>query len=142
MVRFVEDFIKEEPSADQITRIGMDTSKRFFQLHGVDAEGRPALRRQLTRAQLLPFFEKLAPTLVAMEACGAAHPWARAAPRRSGRYRPGERRRRESACGASGSVVEALGSFFLASSLACFAARDLRSASSRSSAARALPARS
>jgi transposase len=36
------------------------------------------LRRQLTRAQVLPFFEKLAPTLVAMEACGAAHHWARA----------------------------------------------------------------
>jgi transposase len=48
----------------------VDTSKRFFQLHGVDAEDRPALRRQLTRAQALPFFEKLAPTLVAMEACG------------------------------------------------------------------------
>ena len=37
MMRFVEDFIREEPSVDQITRIGMDTSKRFFQLHGVDA---------------------------------------------------------------------------------------------------------
>jgi hypothetical protein len=46
MMRFVEDFIKEEPSVDQIARIGMDTPKRFFQLHGVDAEGRPALRRQ------------------------------------------------------------------------------------------------
>ena len=33
---------------DQIIRIGMDTSKRFFQLHGVDGEGRPVLRRQLT----------------------------------------------------------------------------------------------
>ena len=55
---------------DQIIRIGMDTSKRFFQLHGVDGEGRPVLRRQLTRAQVLPFFEKLAPTFVAMEACG------------------------------------------------------------------------
>ncbi len=62
---------------DQIIRIGMDTSKRFFQLHGVDGEGRPVLRRQLTRAQVLPFFEKLAPTFVAMEACGAAHHWAR-----------------------------------------------------------------
>jgi transposase len=70
MMRFVEDFIREEPSVDQITRIGMDTSKRFFQLHGVDAEDRPALRRQLRRAQVLPFFEKLAPTLVAIEACG------------------------------------------------------------------------
>jgi hypothetical protein len=42
---------------------------------------------------------------------------------------------------ASGSLVEALGAFFLASSLTCLAARALRSASSRSSAARALAAR-
>ena len=62
---------------DQITRIGMDTSKRFFQLHGVDAAEKPVLRRQLTRSQVLKFFEKLAPTRVAMEACGAGHHWAR-----------------------------------------------------------------
>ena len=77
MMRFVEDFIKVEPSVDQITRIGMDTSKRFFQRHGVDGEERPALRRRMTRAQVAPFFEKLPPTLVAAEACGAAHHWAR-----------------------------------------------------------------
>ena len=77
MMRFVEDFIREEPSMDQITRIGVDTSKRLFQLHGVDSEDRPVLRRQLTRTRVLPLFEKLAPTLVAMEACGAGHHWAR-----------------------------------------------------------------
>ena len=43
---------------------------------------------------------------------------------------------------ASGSLVEAFGPFFFASSLTCLAARALRSASSRSSAARALAARS
>jgi hypothetical protein len=36
-----------------------------------------ALRRQLTRAQVLPFFERLPATVVAMEACGAGHHWAR-----------------------------------------------------------------
>jgi transposase len=55
----------------------MDTSKRFFQLHGVDAREQPILRKQLTRAALVPFFEKLAPSVVAMEACGASHHWAR-----------------------------------------------------------------
>ncbi len=44
---------------EKVTRIGMDTSKRFFQLHGVDANEQVALRRQLTRAQALPFFERL-----------------------------------------------------------------------------------
>ena len=62
---------------DQIIRIGMDTSKRFFQLHGVDAAERPVLRRKLTRDQVSTFFGKLAPTLVVMEACGASHHWAR-----------------------------------------------------------------
>ncbi len=37
---------------DQITLIGMDTSNRFFQLHGVDAAEKPVLRRQLTRSQV------------------------------------------------------------------------------------------
>ena len=62
---------------EQVIRIGMDTSKRFFQLHGVDGHDRPVLRRQLTRAQVLRFFKKLPATMVAMEACGAAHHWAR-----------------------------------------------------------------
>ena len=62
---------------NQITRIGMDTSKHFFQLHGVDAAERPVLRRQLRRNQVLAFFAKLPPAVIGMEACGAAHYWAR-----------------------------------------------------------------
>jgi len=55
----------------------MDTSKHFFQLHGVDASERPVLRRKLRRNELLTFFAKLPPTVIGMEACGAAHYWAR-----------------------------------------------------------------
>lgn len=62
---------------DQIIRIGMDTSKNFFQLHGVDASERPTLRRKLRRNDLLAFFVKQPPTVIGMEACGAAHYWAR-----------------------------------------------------------------
>jgi transposase len=62
---------------DQIIRIGMDTSKHFFQLHGVDAAERVVLRRKLRRNQVLAFFAKLPPTVVGMEACGAGHYWAR-----------------------------------------------------------------
>jgi transposase len=61
----------------QIIRIGMDTSKHFFQLHGVDAAEEPVLRRKLRRHQVLAFFAKLPPTVVGMEACGAGHYWAR-----------------------------------------------------------------
>ena len=62
---------------DQIIRIGMDTSKHFFQLHGVDAAERPVLRRKLRRNDVLAFFAKLPPTMIGMEACGASHFWAR-----------------------------------------------------------------
>jgi transposase len=58
-------------------RIGVDTSKRVFQLHGVDADEKPVLHKKLRRRHVLGFFAKLAPTKVGMEACGAAHYWAR-----------------------------------------------------------------
>jgi transposase len=60
-----------------ITRIGIDTSKSVFQLHGVDEREQVALRRKLRRREVLAFFGKLEPTWVGMEACGGAHYWAR-----------------------------------------------------------------
>jgi len=62
---------------EQIIRIGMDTSKHFFQLHGVDAAERPVLRKRLGRRQMMAFFAKLPPTVIGIEACGAAHYWGR-----------------------------------------------------------------
>jgi transposase len=62
---------------EQISRIGMDTSKQFFQLHGVNACEDPVLRKKLRRAEMVKFFEKPPPTVVAMEACSGAHHWSR-----------------------------------------------------------------
>lgn len=61
----------------ELTRIGLDTSKAVFTLHGADATGAAVLRLNLRRSQLLEFFAKQAPTEVALEACGSAHHWAR-----------------------------------------------------------------
>jgi transposase len=61
----------------KIIRIGLDTSKSVFVLHGVDTAERPVLRKQLRRKQVLEFFAALEPTKVGLEACGAAHYWAR-----------------------------------------------------------------
>ena len=61
----------------EITTIGLDLAKNFFQAHGVDAAGAAVLRRTLRRSQVIPFFEKLDPCLVGMEACGTSHYWAR-----------------------------------------------------------------
>jgi transposase len=60
-----------------IIRIGLDTSKHVFQLHGVDEHEAPVLRRQLRRGEMEKFFKKLPPTRIGLEACGAAHHWAR-----------------------------------------------------------------
>lgn len=61
----------------RIIRIGLDTAKHVFQLHGVDEEERSVLRRRLGRKEVAPFFAKLPPTRIGLEACGAAHHWAR-----------------------------------------------------------------
>jgi len=62
---------------DQIIRIGMDTSKHIFQLHGVNAAEQAVLCRKLRRKEVAGFFERLAPCEVGIEASGGAHHWAR-----------------------------------------------------------------
>jgi len=61
----------------KIIRIGMDTSKSVFQLHGVDAAEQAVLRKKLRRRDVLALFAKLEPTRVGLEACGGAHYWGR-----------------------------------------------------------------
>ena len=60
-----------------IIRIGLDTSKHVFQIHAVDENEQPVLRRQLRRSEVEKFFAKLPATRIGMEACGASHHWAR-----------------------------------------------------------------
>jgi transposase len=60
-----------------IIRIGLDTSKHVFQIHGVDENEQPLLRRQIRRSEVEKFFAKLPPTRIGLEACGASHYWAR-----------------------------------------------------------------
>jgi len=62
---------------NDIIRIGMDTSKSVFVLHGVDAAEQPVLRKKLRRRQVVEFFAALPPTRVGVEACGASHHWGR-----------------------------------------------------------------
>ena len=61
----------------EVNRVGLDTSKHVFQVHGVDELERVALSRQLSRGQVEKYFAALAPTVVGLEACGASHYWAR-----------------------------------------------------------------
>jgi transposase len=60
-----------------ITTIGLDIAKSVFQVHGVDAEGKVVIRRQLKRRYVLAFFQKLPSCLVGIEACASSHHWSR-----------------------------------------------------------------
>src|SRR5439155_5742709 len=60
-----------------IIRIGLDTAKHVFQVHGVDETETAVLRAQLRRGAVAKFFAKLPPTRIGLEACGASHHWAR-----------------------------------------------------------------
>ena len=62
---------------EEVSTIGLDLAKNVFQVHGVDGSGETVIRRQLRRGQVLPFFKKLPPCLVGIEACATSHYWAR-----------------------------------------------------------------
>ncbi len=57
--------------------IRLDTPKSVFQVHGVDENEVVVVRRQLRRAEMIRFFQKLPAALVAIESCGSSHHWAR-----------------------------------------------------------------
>lgn len=61
----------------EVITIGLDIAKNVFHAHGADAAGQMVFSRRLTRAKLLDFSASQPTCLVAMEACGGAHHWAR-----------------------------------------------------------------
>ena len=58
---------------EHTTIIGIDISKRSFQLHGATAEGSPVFCRTSSRGKFLSFLSDAPSCLVVMEACGGAH---------------------------------------------------------------------
>jgi transposase len=54
----------------QVTTIGLDLAKHWFQVHGVDASGAVALRRKLRRSEVLNFFQSLPPCLATVPGVG------------------------------------------------------------------------
>lgn len=61
----------------EISTIGLDIAKNVFHAHGADATGIQVFSRRITRGKLLSFFAAQPKCLVALEACGGAHHWAR-----------------------------------------------------------------
>ena len=57
--------------------LGLDIAKHVFQLHTVDMATGEISNVQIKRARVLEDFVNKPPCLIAMEACGGAHHWAR-----------------------------------------------------------------
>jgi transposase len=57
--------------------IGLDIAKSVFQLHSVDMSSGEIINRQLKRAKVMDYFVNRPACLIAIEACGGAHHWAR-----------------------------------------------------------------
>ena len=61
----------------KVSTVGVDLAKNVFQVHAIDEAGEVIVRRALRRRRMMPFFSKLGPCLIGMEACGTSHFWAR-----------------------------------------------------------------
>src|SRR5450830_1188417 len=57
--------------------VGLDIAKKVFQLHTVDMGTGEIINVQLKRAKTLEHFANRKPCLIAIEACGSGHHWAR-----------------------------------------------------------------
>lgn len=57
--------------------LGIDLAKNVFQVYGTDKRGKGLLSKRLSREKLMEFMAKLSPCLVGIEACTAAHYFAR-----------------------------------------------------------------
>lgn len=57
--------------------VGLDIAKNVFQMHTVDMGTGEIINVQIKRGKVLEHFANKLPSLIAMEACGSAHHWAR-----------------------------------------------------------------
>ena len=62
---------------EPVVTMGIDLAKNSMHVYGVDAQGRQVLSKKVSRGKLSAFMANRPPCLVAMEACGSAHHWAR-----------------------------------------------------------------
>jgi transposase len=77
LTRFHGVFAPNMNRSKKVVRSGMDVGKNTLHLVGVDEAGLPAVKKKLRRKQVLTYFANLPACLVAMEACGGSHYWAR-----------------------------------------------------------------
>jgi transposase len=60
-----------------ISLIGLDIAKSVFHMFAVNRAGKLVRKKVLKRQEVAAYFSRLEPYVIAMEACGSAHYWAR-----------------------------------------------------------------
>ena len=61
----------------QVSIIGIDLAKNVFQVAALNRANKKVMNKAVRRAKLLDTVRQFEPTVLAMEACGSAHYWAR-----------------------------------------------------------------
>jgi transposase len=64
-------------SKGKVVQMGIDTSKHYFQLQGVDKQRKVILRKRVTRAQILSVLANMPKCTIGIEFCGSSHYWYR-----------------------------------------------------------------
>lgn len=62
---------------EKITTIGVDPTQSVFHVHAVDAASRVVVTKALRRRDNEPFFSRLAPCPIGLEACASSYHWGR-----------------------------------------------------------------
>ena len=62
---------------EEVSIIGIDLTKRSFQVHGAKSDGSVVYRKKLSRGKVLSFLASQPGCKVAKETCGSAHYWGR-----------------------------------------------------------------
>lgn len=61
----------------EVVRVGIDTSKKHFQIHGVNSKEQVVIKKAVTRDKFVESIAQLPACEIGIEACGASHHWAR-----------------------------------------------------------------
>lgn len=61
----------------KISVMGIDLGKRYFHVHGVDAQGAVQVQKRFSRQGLMRWMARCEPCVVGMETCSGANYWAR-----------------------------------------------------------------
>ncbi|NLE00792.1 MAG: IS110 family transposase [Fibrobacter sp.] len=64
-------------SNGNVVEMGIDLSKNYFQIHGIDSKRRVVLQKRVVRANIVSFLANIPPCTIGIESCASSHYWHR-----------------------------------------------------------------